>query len=549
MKEIFKTKKAKVVAIIFVAIFCLGAFLRLHKLGMQSFIADEYLGIKIAAGYQKTGEWKHWDFNTNKLTEDEYTRGQVYYWQVAKTFDFLPISEATSRLVSVMWGLIAMLTVFCAAFIITRNWTIALIALFLSAVSITELIYDRKLRMYSMFAPVYLWFSFAVFKFLEYKKSSLCDLNPFAKKHKGQKKGRICLLESVSKKTKLSWSWLLLVIPLGFLSLKTHDLTVNILPTILVYLLIMGLYLWYKQDKESKRYLGIVAAFTFFGIVFKLAVPFLKEVSGIGYIAKKITSTSGWAGSVFHWTYLEKITLDYSYVLFGLIFILIGSYLMIKKYGKLGLWTVLSFGVPLILAIFTWKRNVGDQYIYLTQLFKVIIVACGIYFSVKKLSTAFGNSKKAFVAILLTVLLTIINVPFFYSEIGFYQSVKQWKHSNYREAYEYFLKKRDDNSALIARPLSNYYLKGENIDLLGYSKDNKMTVDRILNAQEEYDEIWAIFAQNLNITGNARRYMEKSFELKETKYTNKKVKIYVWRKSQKEAPIIRKEEEKNEFSE
>ncbi len=523
----FKNKPSKIVIISALTILFLGVFLRLHKLGMQSFIADEYLGIKVATGYNKTSEWKHWDFNTNKLTNDEYTRGQVYYWQVAKVFDFMPISEATSRLISVMWGTIAMVTVFIITFLITQNWTIALIALFLSAVSITELMFDRKLRMYSMFAPVYLWFSYGVFRFLEYKNifkgSPLCLKN---------KKEKSCFLDSISQKTGLGWGWLTPVILLGFLSLKTHDLTVNIIPTILVYLLIVGVYLWLKQDKNSRHYLGITASFAVLGVLFKLVAPFVENIPVLGYFAKKVVGASSWAGSVFHWTYLEKITLDYSYILLGIVFICIGSYLMVKKYGKIGLWTVLSFLTPLILAIFIWKRNVGDQYIYLTQLFKVIIISCGIYFSVLKMSFAFKKRKRAFNLILVTILFSLINIPFFYSEIGFYQSVKNWKHSNYREVYDYFLKKKSDKAVLIARPLTNYYLKGNNVKLLGYGDSNKMTLARVVEAQAKYDEVWAIFAKNLNITGDARRYMEDKFELRETKYTNKKVKIYVWKRGQ-----------------
>lgn len=526
----FKKIMSKKVIIAFLVIIMLGGFLRLHKLGMQSFIADEFLGIKISTGYNETGEWKHWDFNTNKPSGEEYTRGKVYYWQVSQILKILPTSEATSRLVSVMWGMIALLTVFGATFLITRNWTIALIALFLSAVSITELVYDRKLRMYSMFAPVYFWFSFAVYHFLEYRKGLNCSfLGKICKTNKETKTD--CIITKISKKTTLNWVWFLPALFLGFLSLKTHDLTVNILPTILVYMLVMGLFLFFGKKQKKNRYLVTTGAFIVAGLGLAFILPSLKTIPVIGYILEKVIGAQAGVGWVFHPSYLEKITLDYSYVLFGLVFIALGCYLMIKKYGKIGLWTVLSFLVPLFLAIFTWKRNVGDQYIYLAQLFKVMVVACAVYFTSKKIAGLFANSKKVFMLILGLILLLLINFSFFYSELGFYQGVKSWQHSNYREVFEYFLKKKGDNTVLFARPLTNYYLKGSNTDLLTYGADDKLTVPRIWDAQDEFDEIWVIYSKNTDINGAARNLMEREFELVETKYTNNKIKVYRWKKN------------------
>jgi hypothetical protein len=522
---------SKKILVVFLAIIFLGIFLRVHRLGVQSFIADEFIGINIAVGYNETGEWKFWEFNKNTLSDEEYTRANVYYWQVAKVFDFLPSSEATARLVSVGWGVIAMITVFLATFVITRNWTIALIALFLSAFSITELIYDRKLRMYSMFAPVYFWLSYAVYKFLEYKKfnTSIPFLQKFCKPRKDGKKS--CIIEKVFQKTGLNGVWFLPALFLGYSSLKIHLLTVNILPTILVYLLIMGIFFWINQKQIKNRYLITLGIFSLAGLILVMGVLSLKTAPIVGFVLNKAMTGIAGINLVFHWTYLQKITLDYSYILFGIFFILLGGYLMIKKYGKIGLWTVVSFLVPLLLAIFSWERNVGDQYIYLVQLFKVMIVAVGVYFFSKKISNIFEQNKKAFAPVLFVVLLLLINLGFFFSGESFYGGPKNWEYTNYREGFDYFLKHRSENAALFVRPLSNYYLRGSNTNILAYNDTNEVTLERIVMAQEKYDEVWVIFSQNTNIDGNARLYIEKEFELKETQYTNQKLKIYLWKKN------------------
>ena len=161
-----------------------------------------------------------------------------------------------------------------------------------------------------------------------------------------------------------------------------------------------------------------------------------------------------------------------------------------------------------------------------------MVVACGIYFFSKKIATLFTNERKVFPGILFILLLLVININFFYSGEGFYQSSKSWEYTNYSEGFKYFLKNKGESSVLITRPLSNYYLKGSNTNILAYNDDNEITPTKIFQAQSKYNEVWIIFSKNTNIQGDARRLIEKEFELIETQYTNQKLKIYLWKKKQ-----------------
>jgi hypothetical protein len=83
-------------------------------------VADEFLDMNSAYGYFKTGEWKAWDFNhqepsavNTNTARDE--RANIYKWQVAQLFRFLPPTEAVARSVSVFWGGITLLMVFGAS--------------------------------------------------------------------------------------------------------------------------------------------------------------------------------------------------------------------------------------------------------------------------------------------------------------------------------------------------------------------------------------------------------------------------------------------------
>ncbi|MEA1925871.1 MAG: hypothetical protein U9M90_01315 [Patescibacteria group bacterium] len=498
-KKLFRKK----IIVLFLGILLLAGFLRVYKLGSQSFIADEYIGINISYGYHKTGEWKYWDFNAGRLTDREYTRAKIYYWQVAQTFHFLEPTERNARLVSVLWGLAGIVAIFVVSFLITGNIYISLISSALLSISVSALMFDRKLRMYSMFAPIYFLFSYAVYQFFESKcyPNFLRRINYF------------------SEKTNLNWHYLPLAILLGIVSLMTHLLAVNIVPTVLVYFVLMAVYLR-KNPVKQKKYFWLLG----------ISVLFIIIVSQ--------TNTFHGAANFFeigksNWKYFQKITLDYSYGLLAFTFFIPGCVYLVKKHKKIGVWTILSFLVPLSMAILVWDRNAGHQYIYFTEPFKVIIIASGIYFAAKTISKKiFPNRRFVFGALVIYFILLLFNFQFFVSDKSFYQHPKRWSYSNYRQAYQYFLKKKSSNEVIMMRTFMSYNIRESNSAVLSYGRSDKLTLEKIKKAQEQYDGIWLINTDGeFNIKGSAKKFIKENFELIETKYTNDKVRIWHWSKN------------------
>lgn len=477
----------------------------MYKLGQQSFIADEYLGINASYGYFKTGQWKFWDFNEEKLTDQKYTRASIYYWQVAQIFKFLPATEANARLVSVVWGIIGIISIFIVSYLITKNYFIALLAALLMSVSISSLMYDRKLRMYSMFVPIFLWFSYALFYFLE------------SKAEKGIK-----IIKDLSERTGLNWNFFLPVVMLGVVAILTHTLAINIIPATLAYLLLSAIIKYKKEKKIDKKYVLLFSAIVAIGL---LSLNLDRVRGGLAFF-------SWWINN---WSYLEKVTLDYSQMLLAGVFFSAGCYYLIKKYSKVGLWTVIFYLVILFLAIMVWKRNAGHQYILLTQSFKIIIMASGIYFiAINLAEKIFSESKKWFVGLILLFLAILLNFSFFFSEEGFYQDPKKWSHSNYREAFGYYLKHRKPNDAIITREFTNYYLRGSQSNVIDYGEDDKLTLSKIVDAQNKFERIWVIYSSGTYTKGEARHHIEDNFKSVETSFTKDRINIWLYDKNSPE---------------
>lgn len=493
MKISFKQSLA-VLAVIIVA----GGFLRLYKLDNQSFIADEYLGINIAYGQHQTGEWKFWDFNNEQLTDETYTRANIYHWQVARIFDYLEIGEFSARLASVMWGIIGLIMVFAISYWLFRNYWISIFSAAFLTVSISALTFDRKVRMYSMFAPVYLLLAYLLYEFLETKPA------------KGPSP-----IKKLSVATGLNWNYFLPLVIVGYISLNTHLLTVNIIPTVAIFCIVISVWK-YMSERSWKNKYAIFSSLAIVGFLILSQVPQFK-------------SSVDWS---LHWTYITEVALDYSYAPLAAVIFLIGAGYLIKKDKKKGLWVTLAFIVPLALAIFTWNRNVGPQYIYFTEPFKTIIMSAGLYAISQFVADRFPRKHKnrLFVSTAVLAFMILVNIPFFYSRAGFYQDIRKWSYPNYRHTFDYYLNHRHPDDLLVTRKLTYYYIRGSRSSTLVYNENDRLTKEDIQEAQQKYPRIWFVVGNDNYIKGSAMDFVEKNFRLIETKYSNDTLQIWLWEK-------------------
>jgi hypothetical protein len=496
--------------IVLAAIFLLGALLRFYNLGETSFVADEFLDINASYGYFKTGEWQAWDFNFGKpdaagvnAARDE--RAFAYKWQVAGLFHFLPPTEAVARSVSALWGVVSLVLVFWMTASLTKRKEIGLLAAFLYAVSVSALLIDRRLRMYAMFVPVFLAFSWTVFLFLE-------------KEYKG--KMPLC-----------KWAWrrfgfnLMYLVPaalLGTLSLHLHLLTVMIAAVVLVYALAHMI----RQRSYKNKYGLIVAGFVVGTVVLRLASP-----SAFELLASSFSFPDN------HYGYFGIVLKDYAHVLLAVIFLALGARYLIaqEKIAKEGWWLTLSFLAPLFMAVFMWDRNVGDQYISFAQPFKMMVVAAGIFafaeFCRRHLSASFG--KKAFALPLALSLLILPNYAYFFSEDNTYRQTSKSGNPPYRKVFAYVLKNRTPEDVLITRDLRGYYLSGANMrveNIGGEVTKDKLTPERLQGILAEHPSGWIVLSDNDDsfVSNDAMTYIEKNMERVSNSQVRGTASVYRW---------------------
>ncbi|HAR99731.1 TPA: hypothetical protein DCR85_01300 [Candidatus Moranbacteria bacterium] len=495
--KFIKLKNMKKTFLILFAIIILGAFLRFYKLGELSFVADEFLDMNSSYAYAQTGTWQSWDFNRGVVNvENEFAprdeRAWPYKIQVAKLFGFFAPTEEVARSISAVWGILSIILIFFVAKYFTRKNSIGLLSAFLFAISVSGIIFDRRLRMYAMFFPFFLLFSWLTYKFFEESYG-----------------GKLRVFKYVNEKIGVNLKYILPMLLSGSMSLKIHDLTVSMVAIFTTYVFIMTT----KTFLEKKTFIWNKYSVTLSVVLVAAAGIFTFASEKIGMYAAGIKFFND------NFSYFSIVTSDYSHPLLALLFFVAGIYYLAvhKKLSKEGIWLAVSFLVPLLMAVFLWRRNAGAQYIFFAQSFAIILIASGVYGAAKFFKNnleTFSAKKVYFVTIALSLML-LPNYAYFFQENNAYSQTSAAENPNYRSIFTYFKKKKIDGDVLITRNFRNYYWSGQNvkvIDFGGELAEEKFSLAQLTNVVNENKTGWVILSDNDDryISNEASVYMQEN---------------------------------------
>ncbi len=491
----------------------LGAALRLFGIGTNSFVADEFLDINSSYGYFKTGEWRAWDFNFGvpavmNVNDARDERAFVYKWQVAGLFEFLAPTEGNARLVSVLWGLMSIVTMFWAGYFYTRKKTIGLLAAFLFAVSISGIIFDRRLRMYAMFFPVYLAFATTLFAFFE-----------------SSYQGKVTWFRSVSDRFGVNLWYTPFLLIFGLLSALVHGLALSILPVFGLYVLWMAIQSWREKKTFNNKY-GLTAGAGIATVL--VAILFFPQLVRLGL------GSMVWFDN--HYSYFGYVLRDFAHPLLGALLIAFGSSVMWQRLNrkKEALWVTLSFVVPLIMAVWFWRRNAGPQYIFFVQSFSLLLAAAGSYGLIALVRERFSDTgKKAVWGMLALVLFLVPNWGYFLEENNTYHETSSGGNPNYRKVFEYFKKNVESGEVVITRNFRNYYLSGAKVpvyDFGGELSKEKFSLAELERIVGLHPHGWVILSTNDYdyISRDAEEYFKKKMERVSNAQVRGAVEVYRW---------------------
>ncbi len=499
---------AKRVWIFLLLIVLLGTGLRLYNLGTNSFVADEFLDINATYGYSQTGTWKAWDFNygvpaTANINDARDERALVYKWQVAQVFKVLPPTEGNARLISVLWGVISMLLIFFVTQYFTKSKETALVATFLFALSVSAITFDRRLRMYAMFLPVYLALATSLYALMEHEY-----------------RGRWGVVRSLWQRYGVNILFLIPTIALGHLSFLTHQITLTIVPVFGVYVLVMSIILWRSGNRKNKY-----SILTALGLLSLLGVIVTGLWSKISYLFVFFDN---------HYSYITYAFSDFAQPLMGMLLVIVGAWTLIqtKTTHKQGVWLAVSLGVPLAMAIWLWHRNAGPQYIFFVQSFTFILAAAGVNWLRVLLTEKFSDAKRVSCIVLILAALLLPNYLYFQKENNTYHETSSGGNPNYRKVFTYFKKQYEPGEALITRNFRNYYWSGAKVpvyDFGGELSERNFSLEEFQTIRAKHPKGWVILSENdLDYLSKEFKNELKSLERVSNSNVRGPVEVYRW---------------------
>ncbi len=501
-----------------IILFCFVIFIavsvRLFNLGNVPFVSDEFLDVNATYGYHKSGEWQAWDFNHNKpsLRQNKASdrRAWVYREQVSALYNYLPPTEANIRLLSVLWGVLTVVILYIVTYIFTKSYLIAFFASFLFAFSIPAIEINRKIRMYSMFAPVFLSFSAVLYYFLENSKT----------------KSKKLIVQIFN----FDYRFLLPVFLLGALSYHLHPLSANIVIIVFIFFVIKML-----MEFKNKNYIN---KYLVYNVIFSLTAIIM-----VLFFSDKVSGTIKFFGN--HWNYINHILINYWHPLIGMFLIFVGLYTTFKveKFKNEYIWINVNFFVILFASILLWKRNVGAQYIFFAQTFGFILVSIGIYTIINFIQKKMYSNKMIITYGILAVIIFLPNYAYFFKKDNTYHITSKGNQANYRNLFLYVKKNKIDNDVMITRNFRNYYFSGFDMQIFDFGSERddeilqkegkvkKVTKNYVEKIVKENPHGWVVYSDNDKkfITKEAREYFSENMkEINDSLLVRGKVKIYRW---------------------
>jgi len=471
-----------------------SVFILTYQLGYYEFKEDEFQVVDAAVGYYHTGSFYKWDWLQNKsgqytdcIKEDihcHYTAAWPHTWLIAQSYKIFGISEWSSRLVSVLFGLIFILLVYFVTKYFTGMKDVSFLSAFAVAFYHSFIDLFRYTRMYAVLIPIFLVLFYLLFRAITEKNKidfKLKILNEFIKKN-------------------LDFNYGLLIAALIFLVFNylIHINSLIILPVLLFFLVYLAVF------RKEKKYViaSLLGIFGCIGIFlmyyFGLTTKFLIFLSFFGRR---------------NYIYSDLLT-QYPFPSdFGILLLLLGitSIFIFKgqKRDKI-IYSYLTIIITLIFFVWIGNRYAGFTYISHIATVSIILIITAYCLIVKLFKTKYLK----FLLYLLLVLMIGFNFyqnfgKIYKNELGYGRFVIA-----YQTIKENFNPEKD---VLFGQYLKPYYLQemaGNNIKTIDMLYDRRYEYETFLKDISKYESGWIAWQtrKGYHIRGDIKNYINENFK-------------------------------------
>ncbi|MGC9599101.1 MAG: glycosyltransferase family 39 protein [Minisyncoccia bacterium] len=341
-------------------IIILGCSMLFFQLGKNNFMNDEFQTMDSGWNFEQVGNFYKWDWLQNKSSEytplgqqdqyADYIRAEVHTVLLSISYRLFGVSEFSSRLVSVIFGILFSLIIFPIIKFSQKSRQASFLALTLSIFSPTIIFYERYTRMYALLIPIILLTLFLIFY--------LINQTIFSEKRIESKRKLILLIFGT--------------IFLFLVSFNLHDLTLIYIPGILIYCL----YLLFVKNKKLFFYLLLLIGFGL--LAFTALFVQIKSIDK-AFDFLNITGVRNYPYNYTYFNYLFTYPLGVvSFLITSLYFLYEMLFSKIKNYFFIFLYIITS--IVLISVIFFTDRFANAAYTAPFVSLVIILISISCYY-------------------------------------------------------------------------------------------------------------------------------------------------------------------------
>lgn len=461
-----------------VAVVLLGAVVFSYNI-THDFREDEYQVVGAAATYYHTSEYYVWNWLRQEPGERLYTRAWPHTWLIAQSYAIFGISEWSSRIVSVAFGLIFLVSLYFVSKYFWKDKKLSLIITASCLLNPAFITIFRYTRMYAVLLPIFLLLFYCLYR-------GITESNKIDFRFKW-------LNQLINKYLDFNWLFLLLAIPLLYFNYHIHINSLVILPAVLLFVIYLVI-----AKKEPKYFL--------------LSIVGLGSLAGCYHLGiferfSALFSVFGRANSVYL-NYLSHfpigIELGITYLVLGLIV----SFSFYKQKNK-----ALAFFYFLILfsaMFFIWFADRYAGFLYISHIVPLsILLIFFFYFLILKI---FSSRK---IKTLLSLFLIISILAGFLSR---FQRLYGTRHGygHFSEAYQTIVDNYNpEKEVLFGQYARTYYLQeiGDNLTIVSLQNNKRYEFEDFLEELDKYKAGWVTWEarKGYHIRGEIRSYIDKNF--------------------------------------
>lgn len=493
-----------------IAVVILAFFIFSHGIGSYEFRQDEFQVVSAAAGYYHTGHFYSWNWLDNKpLCNDlsnsscVYARAWPHSFLIAQSYKIFGISEWSSRIVSVLFGLIFIISAYFIIRFFTGNKLVSLLTIstFISNPFFIGLF--RYTRMYAVLLPIFLIMFYMFYRGITEKNQI---------HFKPEKLNTI-----INKNLNFNYPFLISAFILLVFNYLIHINSLIILPVLFLFLIYLAIF------KKERKYI-IFSLIGLLGFLIVFLVYFFglttKFLGGLSFFRIK------------NYDYLKYLTQFPFFKELNVLLLSVGLVLLFtnkKRKDKL-MYFYLTIGFSLVFFIWIGNRYPGNLYISHIVAMSIIMIIFVYSFLIKLFD------KKVIKIFLYLLLFFFLCLSFYNGFDSLYRNKNDY--GRYNEAYTIIKENfNSEEQVIFGQYLRTYYLQGlpENIRTIDMrNKKNYYTYEEFIDDLSKYESGWIAWEimKDSHLIRDVKNYISKNFKhVHGTGIDNTNVNVYYFNRS------------------